>query len=130
MDAAWLGIYALSFATGLAVGVLACLAWRGGTSAVAYWVRVFFGSLTAGIIAGGGALGGGGSPPLTDARPQLPPTKGTLMAPAPVPPPPRRRPFRRKEDPQEGAAPKGRFAAPPAGPAGRLRQHDRGTGSA
>src|SRR3972149_11933072 len=80
MAAAWLGIYALSFATGLAVGVLTCLAWGGGTSAVAYWVRVFFGSLTAGIIAGGGALGGGGSPTLTDAGLQLTITKGTLMA--------------------------------------------------
>src|SRR3989304_141051 len=89
MDAAWLGIYALSFATGLAVGGLACLAWRGGTSAVAYWVRVFFGSLTAGIIAGGGALGVGGSPKLTRAGPHPTPTKGTPIGPPPrLPPPP------------------------------------------
>src|SRR3972149_490969 len=80
MDAAWLRIYALSLATGLAVGGLACLAWRGGPAGAAPRVRVFVGSLPAGIIAGGGALGVGGSPTLTDAGLQLTITKGTLMA--------------------------------------------------
>lgn len=71
--------YLVGFGTGAITGVLACLAWRGGASAVAYWLRVFFGSLTAGIIAGGGALGIGGAPVIQDGALQLTITKGTLL---------------------------------------------------